>query len=76
MKHCDLCAHALWDRTKSNALHPSGDGVCTYQVKSVVVPACWPTSQIPFIPEVQRFRINRKQKLPEHCPTYARKDKA
>lgn len=71
MKSCNGCQHAQWDRTTTGRLHPSGDGACTYKVKPIVVPACWPVHQRPFVQDNQMFRINCRTPLAEHCPTYA-----
>ncbi len=39
MKDCTHCKHANWERTKTGALHPSGAGMCTYEVKIPPLPA-------------------------------------
>ena len=39
MKDCTHCKHAAWNLTMRGALHPSGEGKCTYEVKLPPLPA-------------------------------------
>ena len=69
MKDCTHCKHAEWYRTKTGALHPSGDGMCTW----TFVPPKLPASMF-FItpPYVSGGTINRRKELPTDCVYFAR----
>jgi hypothetical protein len=69
MKDCTHCKHAAWLRTKSGALHPSGDGKCMWDWKPPKLPA-----SMMFInkPQPSGGFINRRQELPTDCVYFAR----
>lgn len=70
MKDCTHCKHASWTRTKTGALHPSGDGRCTYQVKLPTLPASkyWYLN-----PSVAGGYINRREPLDKDCVYWEKK---
>lgn len=70
MKDCTNCINAAWDKREGGALHPSGDGHCTWQLKLPSLPGAmhWMTT-----PVMQGGAINRRTPLKEHCPHWARK---
>jgi hypothetical protein len=45
MKNCTGCKWAKWKRTKTDKLHPSGDGRCQKIIKIPALPAAffWPS---------------------------------
>ena len=65
MKTCIGCKYALWKKTKTNRLHPSGDGTCEYLYKIPKLPASmyW----IGNIPIPCGGYINRNRESEEHC---------
>ncbi len=69
MKNCTHCKYADWRRTKSGALHPSGDGKCTFGYKVPVLPQSmyWLSGCIPY-----GGYISRKQELKDHCAYFLR----
>jgi hypothetical protein len=73
MKNCTHCEHANWKRTKTGALHPSGDGHCGFEVKLPVLPAAKYWSLRGF---VAGGLINRRTELQQHCAHYKRKNDA
>ena len=68
MKDCTHCKYAEWERTKNGALHPKGDGRCTYTVKIPPLPASqyWAYAD----PKIAGGAINRRLHLPAHCVYY------
>lgn len=70
MKCHQGCKYAQWERTVSGKLHPSGRGVCTFQVK------------VPTLPASMRYHggiifgggINRRRPFDEECPTFAHEE--
>ena len=64
MKTCNGCKFADWKKTDGGKLHPSGDGICTYEYKVPDLPACmyWISEQKPC-----GGRINRRAELKRHC---------
>jgi hypothetical protein len=70
MKACDGCKYAKWERTKSGALHPNGEGACTYHWKLPPLPVAmyWVN-----IPTPSGGLINRKRdRHYTHCPYFQR----
>jgi len=69
MKNCTHCKYADWQRTKSGALHPSGDGKCTFEYKVPVLPQSmyWLSDCIPY-----GGYISRKKELKDHCAYFLR----
>ena len=71
MKDCTHCKYAEWERTKNGALHPKGDGRCTYTVKIPPLPAsqywAWEAQGHP---KVLGGWINRRLHLLAHCVYY------
>jgi hypothetical protein len=72
MKNCTDCKYAEWRRTKSGALHPSGDGKCTFEYKLPPLPASRTWLTRPF---ASSGFISRREELLDHCPCYARGEK-
>jgi len=69
MKQCLDCIHANWRRTKSGALHPNGDGLCTHRLTSAdaireLLPAAGFAQIYTTYPWIRRKDENRKP-----CPT-------
>jgi hypothetical protein len=66
MKNCTDCTHANWKRTAKGALHPSGEGRCTFEVRIPVLPQAfyWYGS---FQPKPYGGFINRREELKDHC---------
>ncbi len=69
MKNCTDCKHALWKRTASGKLHPSGDGRCQYPWKMPELPVAfyWINR-----PGPSGGPVNRKRDNAEHCAYWAR----
>ena len=72
MKTCLGCKYAEWNRTKTGALHPSGDGRCTFPWKMPPLPASmyfvgWMDGDTP-----SGGCINRRKELYAHCPYFNR----
>ena len=65
MKNCTECVHANWRRTKTGALHPSGDGECGKEIKIPQLPQAFFFTIQPFI---GGGSINRRRELKDHCP--------
>ena len=67
MISCLGCHYADWKRSKNEALHPSGDGKCTFHVKMPQLPSAfyWIGQ-----PNIGGGLINRKQKFENDCPFY------
>ncbi len=72
MKNCLKCKYAEWDRTKTNRLHPSGDGKCKYPYKVPQIPASMRWFNIP---SPHGGFINRHEELREHCIYYKENQK-
>jgi hypothetical protein len=72
MKNCTKCKNALWNRTKTGRLSPSGDGLCTVVVKMPTLPTSmhWGWSFDTPPPEPNGGYINRREELREHCHCY------
>lgn len=70
MNNCKHCKYADWQVTKVGALHPSGDGRCTFKYEVPQLPAsmCW-IGRNP--PAPSGGHINRREKLSKHCPYWA-----
>jgi len=68
MKNCTGCKHAEWDKTKSDKLHPSGNGNCRYTYKIPGLPQAFYFMDSPL---VLGGRINRKKEFENHCIYYA-----
>lgn len=68
MKNCLRCVYAEWEKTKSNKLHPSGEGLCKFPYKVKPLP-----SSMYFItePHPSGGYINRKKELKENCIYYS-----
>jgi hypothetical protein len=71
MKDCTHCKHAAWNLTMRGALHPSGEGKCTYEVKLPPLPA---SKRWWWSPRAMGGDINRRKPLTEHCVYWAHKD--
>lgn len=73
MKTCEGCKYAQWVRTKNGRLHPSGDGLCTYEYKIPALPASmhWVGSNAP---RPSGGHISRRELLKDHCPYWTRED--
>jgi hypothetical protein len=69
MKDCTHCKHAAWLRTRSGALHPCGDGMCTWTFVPPKLPASMYFLQKP-VPN--GGTINRRKELPTDCVYFAR----
>lgn len=69
MKNCTHCKHASWKRNAAGNLHPSGDGMCTYEYRVPALPASmhWIDA-----PKPSGGHINRKKELNEHCTYFSR----
>jgi hypothetical protein len=67
MKNCLGCSFAVWDKTKTGKLHPSGHGVCAYKYKIPPLPGCkyWINAPCPC-----GGSISRKEELENHCVYY------
>jgi hypothetical protein len=67
MKSCLGCCYADWKRSKNDALHPSGEGKCTFQVKIPQLPNSryWIGQ-----PCIGGGYINRKERFEKDCPFY------
>lgn len=70
MKKCLDCSHAVWDKTKTGKLHPSGLGKCLYKFKIPELPSSmyW----IGGNPHPCGGSIFRKEELKNHCVYYQR----
>lgn len=75
MKNCMGCKYAEWNRTKTGALHPSGDGYCRYPWKLPPLPASlhWMGTAEP---TPYGGCISRREEFKDHCPYYVREDKS
>jgi hypothetical protein len=75
MKSFLNCTHAVWNKTKSGKLHPSGDGTCAYPWKMPQLPASmyWIGSGLR-APTPSGGYISRKTELKEHCVYFSRKE--
>lgn len=71
MSICVDCKHATWARTKSGALHPSGNGWCE---KEVLVPPAPAAFQWFPKPQLLGGSINRKGARPDHCHYFDKKE--
>lgn len=69
MKNCLHCVHAAWRRNTAGALHPSGDGTCTYEYRTPPLPQSMYWSAGTAKP-VGGY-INRKIELDDHCVYWA-----
>ena len=71
MKNCTGCKYAQWDKTKTDKLHPSGDGRCQYIVQIPILPASmsWFLNADPM---VCGGHINRRSEMKGHCRYYGR----
>lgn len=69
MKSCMGCMYAKWDKRANGTLHPSGNGVCVFRVKQMVLPASMHFIHFPFL---GGGHINRRHEFKEHCPCYER----
>lgn len=71
MKSCVHCAHAVWEKTKSGKLHPSGDGRCSYPYSVPALPQSmyWIGRTAP---APSGGHINRREELKDHCPYFLR----
>ncbi len=69
MKTCKGCKYAEWDKTKTERLHPSGDGKCTYPFKTPTLPQSmyWLGREAPM---PNGGMINRRTTLKDHCAYY------
>lgn len=67
MKSCTHCIHAIWDKTKTGRLSPTGDGRCGKKLKPPKLPAAffWFSA-----PKPVGGHINRREDLKEHCAFY------
>ena len=68
MKNCTGCKYAIWEKTKTGRLHPSGDGRCKYPYKLPKLPASmyW----LYCLDRPEGGYINRRIDLKEHCVYY------
>ena len=71
MKNCTDCKYALWDKTETGRLHPSGGGRCKYPYKVPALPQAfhWMYHEAP---EPLGGYISRRMELQDHCTHYAR----
>ena len=67
MKTCLGCQYADWKRSKNGALHPSGDGQCTYEV---IIPRLPNAKYWGSKPIVSYGFISRKKEFIFDCPYY------
>lgn len=67
-KDCNGCYWAKWDRTQAGRMANTGDGNCTYPIKTIVTPSAyfWAGG---VAPRPIGGLINRRRKLSEECPT-------
>lgn len=70
MRTCKDCKYADWKRTKTGALHPSGEGRCRYPWKMPPLPASMFWSGVE--PTVSGGMIFRNREFVDHCPYYVR----
>jgi len=70
MMTCNGCRFAAWQRTKTGALHPSGDGKCTFNYTPKPYPA-YMGNRRPETIEMFYKGINRRTENKVHCPYYA-----
>lgn len=76
MTNCTYCKWAVWDRTESGRLHPSGDGRCGFQIKMPVVPVAFYHVHGKQLHDYYCGGwINRRVELKEHCPCYERNNR-
>lgn len=69
MKTCIGCKYADWKRSKNGALHPSGEGQCTYEVKIPQLPNAKSWSSKPY---VSYGFISRKNSFDTDCLCYTK----
>lgn len=74
MKTCTGCTWAVWKRTESGRLHPSGEGRCTAPIKIPLLPAAfyWITPPNPCGGFIRR----RNTEFKDHCPYYKQPETA
>jgi hypothetical protein len=65
MKNCTDCKYANWQRTASDKLHPSGDGMCMWLLQIPELPASMWWDGFP--PRANGGAINRRKDVAEHC---------
>ncbi len=70
MKSCTDCKYAKWDRTKAGRLSPTGNGVCYFPVKPIVLPNAH--YFIGGTPNLCGGYINRTRVYSTDCPCGAR----
>ena len=73
MKSCLNCKHAEWLKTAGGRLHPSGEGKCKFPYKLPPLPTAMYWISKPF---VGGGYINRRKELKDHCPHFAREERA
>jgi len=72
MRNCTNCEYAIWQRTRTGKLHPSGRGRCGYPYRIPALPASmyWITI---IAPTPYGGWINRREELKDHCAYYSEK---
>ena len=71
MKTCMDCKHALWSRTKTGRLSPSGEGKCQFKYVTPKLPQSmyWNSG---YPPQPWGGQIQRKDELKDHCVYWQR----
>jgi len=64
---CLECKYANWKRTTNGRLHPSGDGMCTYEVTMPKLPKA---KSFFYRPALFGGDINRKNQVYVDCPCF------
>jgi hypothetical protein len=67
MKNCNGCNYAIWKKTKTDKLHPSGAGVCGFEYKIPPLPG---SRYFIGMPVICGGSINRKETFKENCVYY------
>ena len=72
MKTCMGCKYAMWDRTKTGRLSPSGEGRCQFGYVLPKLPQSmyWSSGE----PHPWGGQIERKAELKDHCTYWQREE--
>lgn len=76
-RNCLNCKYALWDKTSSGRLHPSGDGRCAWKLPEIHIPKAYfyhaYREEQWIVPKPSGGTIERK-KPEKDCPCWEKKE--
>ena len=72
MKTCNGCKYAMWKKTKTGSLCPSGIGTCEYRYK---IPSLPKSMYFVASPGIVKSAISRHVEFTDHCVYYEGMDR-